>query len=67
MLRRRGIDTDLRIGFRKREGKIEGHAWLEQDRIPINETECEIRTYAIYDKPVRFDLWLRPKGREQVP
>jgi hypothetical protein len=62
MLLRRGIETDLRIGFRKRNGKVEGHAWLEYHRQPINEAESEVSTYSIYDRPVRFDLWLRQKN-----
>ncbi len=64
MLLRRGIETDLRIGFRKRSGKVEGHAWLEYNQQPINEAESEISTYAIYDRQVNFDVWLRQKGRE---
>lgn len=64
MLLRRGIETDLRIGFRKRDGKIEGHAWIEDNGLPINESQKEIQTYAIYDRPIHFDLWLRPKDRE---
>jgi Transglutaminase-like superfamily len=57
ILLRRGIPTDLRVGFRKREGRFEGHAWLEYDGVPINETLSEARSYAPYDQPVTFDLW----------
>src|SRR5580698_4701202 len=32
ILLRRGLSTDLRVGFRKRGGRIEGHAWVEHDR-----------------------------------
>lgn len=63
ILLRRGIDVDLRVGFRKRNGKVEGHAWVERGQIPINENAGEIGTYHIHDQPVSFDLWLRPKDR----
>lgn len=64
MLRRRGVETELRVGFRKRDGKVEGHAWIEHNQTPINEAQSEVSTYSIYDRPVRFDLWLRQKDRE---
>lgn len=57
ILLRRGITTDLRIGFRKRDGKIEGHAWLEHHGAPVNEALAEARSYSPCDQPVTFDLW----------
>jgi Transglutaminase-like superfamily len=63
MLARSGIEASLRVGFRKRDGKFEGHAWVEHAGIPINEDPDEASTFTAYDEPVSFDL-LR-KG--QVP
>lgn len=57
ILLRRGVPTDLRVGFRKRDGHFEGHAWLEYDGVPINETLTEALSYSPYDQPVTFDLW----------
>ena len=31
VLRRRGMDLDLKIGVRKDAGSLDAHAWLEQD------------------------------------
>jgi hypothetical protein len=59
MLRRRGLSTELRVGFRKCEGRIEGHAWVEYDSTPINEDARTIRTYVPYQQPANFDLWRR--------
>lgn len=59
LLLRRGISTDLRIGFRKREGQIEGHAWIELDEAPVNESLSKTLTFAPYETPVSFDLWQR--------
>lgn len=57
ILSRRGVPTELRVGFRKRDGRIDGHAWLEHDGSPINETLDETLTYVAYDQPATFDLW----------
>ena len=59
MLLRRGLPTDVRVGFRKRDNRIEGHAWIEHQGDPINETLTEARSYAPYERPVTFDLWRR--------
>src|SRR5665213_3433501 len=29
MLLRGGLEVNVRVGFRKRDGKVEGHAWVE--------------------------------------
>ena len=55
ILLRRGLSTNLRVGFRKRDGKIEGHAWLEYESAPINEKVSETITYEPYDRPISFD------------
>lgn len=38
LLRRQGIKSDLRFGARKEAGRMEAHAWVELDGIPLNET-----------------------------
>lgn len=37
LLKRRGVECDLRIGGRKKIGEFEAHAWLECDGIVIND------------------------------
>ena len=59
MLRRRGIPVDLRVGFRKRAGKIEGHAWVEYQGRPINEKKDEALTFVATAEPACFDFWRR--------
>jgi hypothetical protein len=59
MLRRRDIPADLRVGFRKRAGKIEGHAWVEYAGAPINEEKDETLTFVPAAQPASFDLWRR--------
>jgi hypothetical protein len=66
MLLRRGHPVNLRVGFRKRAGEIEGHAWVEYDNIPINEDTAEAGTFVVYDQPVCFDMWRTQKRPESM-
>jgi hypothetical protein len=66
ILLRRGLSTDLRVGCRKRHGRIEGHAWLEYRDTPINDDRSETQTFVPYEQPVRFDMWRRIKGHGPV-
>jgi hypothetical protein len=55
MLLRRGIPTNLRVGFRKQDGRIEGHAWLEREGAPVNDLTSETEAYAQDERPMNFD------------
>ena|ERR1700738_2598783 len=50
LLRRRGIESELRIGARKLDGKFEAHAWVEREGIALNEPQEGHRRYAPFDK-----------------
>ena len=58
ILLRFGVATDLRVGMRKRNGLVEGHAWLEYQGVPINESGELIETYDVYPDPVSFYAWV---------
>ena len=60
ILLRSGLKTDLRVGFRRREGKLEGHAWVEYEGTPLNEEKDITRTYSVFKGPAAFDASLRP-------
>ena len=38
LLRRQGIESDLRFGARKEGSRLEAHAWVEFGGIPLNES-----------------------------
>ena len=59
LLLRRGLSTNLRVGFRKRDGRVQGHAWVEYGDAPINEDINEAKTFVPYSEPVSYDLWRR--------
>lgn len=45
LLRRRGIDSELRIGVRKSETGFEAHAWIEYDGQVINDRTAFVRQF----------------------
>lgn len=38
ILRREGIATDIRVGVRKADGVLDGHAWVEYHGLPVSDT-----------------------------
>lgn len=57
VLLRRGISTKICTGFRKRDGKLEGHAWVEYGGISLNEKTSALDTYVMSTNPQDFDLY----------
>lgn len=51
-LRRRGIDTQLRLGVRKQAGRLEAHAWLERQGLPLVERREDFAGFAAFDQAV---------------
>lgn len=49
LLRRKGIDSNLRLGVRKEASKIMGHAWVEIDGSVINDDEKIIQQFTPMD------------------
>ena len=60
LLRRRGIDSPLRIGVRLAEGTFDAHAWVEHDGIPINDRHDVSTDFAPFAKPVSPKLFTTP-------
>lgn len=49
MLRRRGSDSDLRIGVRLVQGRLDAHAWLECSGVPINDEPDIASRFAAFE------------------
>lgn len=56
LLRREGIKNDLRIGVRKREEKLEAHAWVEYLGVVLNDRND------IYEQFAPFASAISPMG-----
>jgi hypothetical protein len=52
LLRRRGIDAELRIGGRKESDRFEAHAWVELDSQVLNDASAEHRHFVPFEKPI---------------
>ncbi len=52
LLRRRGIESDLRVGVRKVAGGLEAHAWLEHEGLPLIDAPDVRERYAAFDQAI---------------
>jgi hypothetical protein len=52
LLRRRGIDVDLRIGVRKDDDRLDAHAWIEWNDVVIDDRPAAVRQYAAFAERV---------------
>ena len=50
LLRKQGISSQLRIGVRKANGKLEAHAWVEYAGEAVNQPEQSHLHYAAFEK-----------------
>jgi hypothetical protein len=49
LLARQGISCNLRIGARKTNKKVEAHAWVEYEGVPLSDPEELHRHYAVFE------------------
>jgi hypothetical protein len=52
LLRRRGIEAELRIGARKEFERFEAHAWVEVDSAVLNDASAEHQHFVPFDGPI---------------
>ena len=48
LLRRHGIETNLKVGIQKKDGKVVGHAWLEHNEKPLDDKDT-VHLYTVFD------------------
>jgi hypothetical protein len=60
LLRRRGIDSQLRIGVRMTDGALDAHAWVEHAGIPVNDRQDVSTDFAPFAEPVSPSLFTTP-------
>jgi hypothetical protein len=56
LLRRRGIDGDLRIGVRKVAGQFQAHAWVEYGGAVLNDRTDVSQRFASFTRSITPDL-----------
>lgn len=50
LLRRRGIAARLRVGVRILDGRMEAHAWLEHEGVPLNDTVQAVKHFQTFEE-----------------
>ena len=50
LLRRRGIDSTIRIGVRTVEGRMEAHAWVEHAGLVLNDADDVAERFAPFEE-----------------
>lgn len=54
LLRRQGIESDLRIGVRSVAGCFGAHAWVEYQGSPVNESPAVYQHYAVFNRAIQI-------------
>lgn len=49
LLRRQGIEAELRIGVCKENGQFEAHAWVALNGVTLNDTDVSHERFAAFD------------------
>ena len=60
LLRRRGVDTQLRIGVRLSGGTLDAHAWVEHAGVPINDRPDVSANFTPFSEPFSPRLFNTP-------
>lgn len=60
LLRRRGVETELRIGVRLTGGALQAHAWIEHAGVPINDRPDVSADFAPFAEPVSPSRFTAP-------
>lgn len=52
LLRRQGIESDLRFGVRREGGDFQAHAWVEREGLVLNDSQDVSLHYAPFARPI---------------
>ena len=56
LLRCQGIESELRIGVRNKQGEFQAHAWVEQAGMVLNDHQTVRQQYAMFEHPIEVKL-----------
>ena len=60
LLRRQGVESELRIGVRYARGQLDAHAWIECDGEPVNDIAHIRNEFAVFDQPIPAHAFKHP-------
>ncbi len=56
LLRRQGIESELRIGVRRDQGEFQAHAWVEYEGIVLNDTQNVRQKFVMFERPIEVKV-----------
>ena len=60
LLHRRGVASDLRIGVRLTQGKLDAHAWVEYEGIAVNDSPDVNAQFASFGDLIPLEAFQAP-------
>ena len=60
LLRRHGTASELRIGVQLVQGKLDAHAWVEYEGIPINDAQDVAQHFAAFNETLSPQVFSSP-------
>jgi hypothetical protein len=60
LLRRRGVESQLRIGVRLNQGALDAHAWVEWEGVPVNDQPEVCARFASFGDIVPLEAFQAP-------
>src|ERR1043166_1115859 len=52
LLRREGVATEVRVGTRRRGGRLEAHAWVEWEGRPLTDPDDDTGNFEAFERPL---------------
>ena len=60
LLRRRGVQSQVRIGVRLTQGALDAHAWVECEGVPVNDSPDVSSQFASFGKLILLHAFQTP-------
>lgn len=54
-LRRQGLNSQLRIGTRSQQGRMQAHAWVEYQETVLNDLPGVRQLYSVFPQPIELN------------
>ncbi len=52
LLKRKGVETQLKFGYKSASGKLQGHAWLTYNNVPLTLNPKVAEKYSSFTAPL---------------
>ena len=56
LLKRKGVETQLKFGYKNSSGNLQAHAWLEYNSVPLTLNSQVAEEYSSFTAPLMDDI-----------